>query len=92
MQDWPASDDIPSPELVAAWRALDTLPTGRVPLWAAHWIVAGHDGAAVVALAGLSGGDPHEVRDKAPGALTECGVTTPATAAAMVAFTAMDSK
>jgi hypothetical protein len=48
---------------VAAWLILGTVPTERVPLWAAHWIVAGHDGPALAELAGLHGDDPHEVRD-----------------------------
>lgn len=92
MLTWPSSeDDLPSPRLVAAWLALDCLPTERIPLWAAHWIVNGHDGPAVVALAGLSGLDPHEVRDRLPSALIECGETVVAdsAAAAMVAFTAI---
>jgi hypothetical protein len=68
---------------------LGVLPTERIPLWAAHWLANGHDGAALVHLAGLHGDDPHEVRDLLPAALAECGVTTPAsaTAAAMEAFT-----
>lgn len=84
MHDWPAGTgaDIPSPELVAAWLDLDTLPTGRVPLWAAHWLAAGHDGAALAELAGLHGDDPHEVRDVLPAALAECGVGAPDCAAA----------
>ncbi len=99
MSDWPADAEagIPSPELVAAWLELDTLPTERVPLWAAHWLAAGHDGEVLAALAGLDGDDPHEVRDLLPCALAECGVMTPdfATAsevrqrsAAMAAFNA----
>ena len=97
MHDWPADpDEIPSPQLVAAWLILDTLPTERIPLWAAHWIAAGYDGQALTELAGLHGDDPHEVRDLLPDALAECGVSTPADpsreqerAAAMVAFTAI---
>jgi len=35
MHDRPSqADEIPSPQLVAAWLILDTLPTERVPLWA----------------------------------------------------------
>jgi hypothetical protein len=34
--------EIPSPQLVAARLTLDTLPTERIPLWAAHWIAAGY--------------------------------------------------
>jgi hypothetical protein len=97
MHDWPADPgEIPSPQLVAAWLILDTLPTERIPPWAAHWIAAGYDGQALAELAGLHGDDPHEVRDLLPDALAECGVSTPADpaeehehAAAMVAFTAI---
>ena len=66
-----------APRLVAAWLELDTLPTERVPLWAAHWLTAGHDGEALAELAGLHGDDPYEVRDLLPSALAECGVMTP---------------
>jgi hypothetical protein len=94
MHDWPADPgEIPSPQLIAAWLTLDTLPTEQIPLWAAHWIAAGYDGQI---LAGLNGDDPHEVRDLLPAALAECGVSMPADpseererAAAMVAFTAI---
>jgi hypothetical protein len=97
MHDWPADPgEIPSPQLVAAWLTLDTLPTERIPLWAAHWIAAVYDGQALAELAGLHGDDPHEVRDLLPAALAECGVSTPADpsqeherAAAVVAFTAI---
>jgi hypothetical protein len=97
MHDWPSIPaEIPSPELVAAWLILDTLPTERVPLWAAHWIAVGYDGRALIELAGLHGDDPHAVRDLLSLALFECGVSTPAIpseaherAAAMVAFTAI---
>jgi len=97
MHDWPAEPgEIPSPQLVAAWLTLDTLPTERIPLWAAHWIAAGYDGPALAELAGLHGDDPHDVRDLLPAALSECGISTPADpsedherAAAMIAFTAI---
>jgi hypothetical protein len=100
MSDWSTDPDtgIPSPELVAAWLELDTLPTERVPLWAAHWLTAGYDGVTLGELAGLHGNDPREVRDLLPSALTECGVTTPDSAvgrefreraAAVVAFNAI---
>jgi hypothetical protein len=97
MHDWPAGpDEVPSPQLVAAWLILDTLPSERIPLWAAHWIAAGYDGQALAELAGLHGDDPREVRDLLPDALAECGVSAPADpseeherAAAMVAFTAI---
>jgi hypothetical protein len=80
---------IPSPHLVAAWLTLDTLPTERVPLWAAYWMTDGCDGPSLIRLAGLSGADPHEVRDVLPAALSDCGVSIPesSTAAAMTAFT-----
>lgn len=87
---WPASaDEIPSPGLVAALAKLGIAPTERIPLWAAHWLVAGYDGEHVVHLAGLHGDDPHEVRDSLPAALEECGVILPDSdvAAATVAFT-----
>jgi hypothetical protein len=97
MHDWPADPgEIPSPQLVAAWLTLDTLPTEQIPLWAAHWIAADYDGQTLAELAGLHGDDPHEVRDLLPAALAECGVSTPVNpseererAAAMVAFTAI---
>lgn len=77
MSDWP--DDtiagIPRPDLVAAWWETDTLPTDCVPVWAAHWLVAGYDGDALVTLAGLPGSEPREVRDILPAALRECGVS-----------------
>jgi hypothetical protein len=99
MHDWPAApDEIPSPQLVAAWLTLGKLPTERIPLWAAHWIAAGYDGHALAELAGLHGDDPHEVRDLLGPALSDCGVSSPdgpdpseerEHAAAMVAFTAI---
>jgi hypothetical protein len=97
MRDWSADPGgVPSPQLVAAWLILDALATEAVPLWAAHWIAAGHDGQALAELAGLHGDDPHEVRDLLPAALADCGINTPAEpseqherAAAMVAFTAI---
>ena len=50
IHDWPfqADDWIPSPELVAVWAKLGMIPSERVPLWAAHWLVAGHDGEHAV--------------------------------------------
>lgn len=82
-------DDVPSPALVAAWEKLGILRPERVPLWAAHWIVAGHDGEHLICLAGLHGDDPHDVHDALPGALQDCGVPWPESdvAAATVAFT-----
>jgi hypothetical protein len=93
MHDWPSrsSDDVPSPSLVAAWLVLDTLPTERIPYFAAYWLAQGYDGPHVVVLAGLSGDDPHDVRDVLDDALADCDVTRPSTtaAAAMVAFNAV---
>ncbi len=90
MHDWPApgSGEIPTPELVAAWVALDTVPSERIPLWAAHWLVEGHDGETLRKLAGLSGTDPHEVHDLLPEALADCTAVIPDSdaAAAQVAF------
>ncbi|GAB2681311.1 hypothetical protein GCM10009743_66810 [Kribbella swartbergensis] len=64
----------PTPELVAAWLALDDLRAESVPMWAANWLVLGYDGAALAELAGLSGQDTREVRDLLPEALAEAGV------------------
>jgi len=65
------------------------LPTEKVPRWAAFWLVGGHDGTALVDLAGLHGDDRHEVRDLLPAALADCGAVVPTAdaAAATVAFT-----
>ncbi|ONI88646.1 hypothetical protein ALI144C_06360 [Actinosynnema sp. ALI-1.44] len=91
MRDWPTpeSDEVPSPKLVAAWVALDIIPAERLPLWAAHWIVQGHDGDSLRTLAGLSGTDSHEVHDILPAALADCAepIPDPEVAAATVAFT-----
>lgn len=91
MRDQPAPDpgEIPTPELVAAWVALDTIPAERLPLWAAHWLVQGYDGEALRTLAGLSGTDAHEVRDILPTALTDCAAAIPDSyaAAAQLSFT-----
>jgi hypothetical protein len=100
VHDWPseATTDIPSPRLVAAWLVLDTLPTERIPLWAAHWLAGGCDGEALAELAGLHGDDPVAVRDLLPHALIECGVPgvdldhgdmSRRRAVAMTAFTAV---
>jgi hypothetical protein len=69
--------DIPTPETAAAWRQLGLLPTERVPMWAAHWLVDGYDGESLIHLAGLHGDDPFDVRDALPGALADCGVKVP---------------
>lgn len=60
-----------------------------MPLWAAYWIAAGHDGEALRYLAGLHGDDPREVHDALRGALMDCGVEMPDSdaAAAAVVFT-----
>jgi hypothetical protein len=90
MTVWPSTtgDGVPSPEVVASWAQLGLLPAEKVPLWAAHWLVAGYDGEHVVHLAGLHGDDPHEVRDSLPAALLDCGVELPDSdlAAATVVF------
>lgn len=82
------ADQLPSPELVAAWEQLGLAPPERVPFWAAHWVAAGRDGQALVELAGLHGEDPRDVHDLLPAALEDCGVRLPdsETAAASVAF------
>jgi hypothetical protein len=72
-----ARDEVPSPETVASWARLGLLPTEKVPLWAAYWLVAGYDGEHVVHLAGLHGDDPHDMRDVLPAALLDCGVELP---------------
>jgi hypothetical protein len=90
MHDWPTpeSDEIPTPRLVAAWLTLDIIPTERIPLWAAHWLVQGYDGDTLRTLAGLSGTDPHAVHDVLPAALADCATPIPDSdaAAAQVAF------
>jgi hypothetical protein len=53
---------------------LGILPTESVPLWAAHWLVLGHDGDTIAELAGLSGQDKRAVNDLLPVALEEAGV------------------
>ncbi|MEU4762287.1 hypothetical protein AB0H12_03460 [Actinosynnema sp. NPDC023794] len=68
---------VPTPKLVALRAALDAVPVEDVPGWAAHWLVEGHDGDDLRALAGLSGRDSGEVRDVLAGALAECGASIP---------------
>ena len=84
-----AGSEVPSPSLVAAWEWLGLLPTARVPLWAAYWLVGGHDGEGLVYLAGLHGDDPRDIRDALPDALRDCGAEMPDSdvAAATVVFT-----
>ena len=81
--------EVPSPEKVAVWAALYLVPIKKLPLWAAHWLVAGYDGENLVYLAGLPGDDSHETYDALPEALRDCGVSIPASevAAATVVFT-----
>ncbi|MEV4600164.1 hypothetical protein AB0K15_22525 [Amycolatopsis sp. NPDC049253] len=90
MHDWPdpSSGWLPTPELAAAWVTLGTVPSERIPLWAAHWLVRGYDGEALRALAGLSGADPYEVHDLLPAALADCRAVIPDSeaAAAQVVF------
>jgi hypothetical protein len=76
MNEWLAQppDAVPTPGLVADLAAMGALSVERVPLWAAQWLVEGHDGDDLRALAGLSGRDPREVHDLLPGALADCGV------------------
>jgi hypothetical protein len=83
------SPEVPSPRLVASWETLGLLPIEQVPMWAAYWIVGGHDGEALARLAGLRGDDPREVHDALPDALRDCGVEMPDSdaAAAAVLFT-----
>ena len=40
-------DATPTPELVAAWLVVNTLPTEAVPMWAANWLVQGYDGQSL---------------------------------------------
>jgi hypothetical protein len=79
---------VPAPQIVAAWTRLWIVPPEKVPLWAAHWLVAGYDGEHLAYLAGLHGDDPIEVREAIPDALRDCGVEIPESdvAAASVAF------
>jgi hypothetical protein len=72
---------------------LGLLPTERVPMRAAHWIVAGYDGSSLVHLTGLHGDNPLDVRDALPGALRDCGVAVPGsdTEAAALVFTHLAS-
>jgi hypothetical protein len=72
------ADRVPGPQAVAAWARLGLVPNEEVPLWAAHWLVAGYDGEHLVHLAGLHGDDPCDVRDALPDALRDCGIELPA--------------
>ena len=83
------ASEVPPPSLVASWERSGLLPTELVPLWAAHWLVGGDDGEALIHLAGLHGDDPREIHDALPDALRDCGVEIPDSdlAAAKVVFT-----
>ena len=85
----PVPPEVPSPLQVASWEKLGVLPTDEVPLWAACWIADGHDGEALIYLAGLHGDDPREIHDALPQALRDCGVEMPdpGTGAAAAALT-----
>lgn len=67
----------PGPDVVAARLVTGDLDEALVPLWAAWWLVDGHDGSAVTTLAGLSGTDPFEVRAALGPALAELEVQVP---------------
>lgn len=73
LQEIVPDGETPTPALVAAWLALDTLRAESVPMWAATWLVQGYDGASLAELAGLSGQDTREVRDILPAALADAG-------------------
>jgi hypothetical protein len=73
LQEFVLDGETPTPALVAAWLALDTLRAESVPMWAANWLVQGYDGESLAELAGLSGRDTREVRDLLPAALADAG-------------------
>lgn len=70
-------------------RSWASCPLTRCPCGPAYWIAGGHDGEALIYLAGLHGDDPREVHDALPQALRDCGVEMPEpdTGAAAAAFT-----
>ncbi|MEV0795343.1 hypothetical protein [Kribbella sp. NPDC050459] len=74
LQEFVPDGETPTPGVVAAWLALDTLQAEPVPMWAANWLVQGYDGESLAELAGLSGRDTREVRDLLPAALADAGV------------------
>jgi len=74
VQEFVPDGETPTPGVVAAWLALDTLRAESVPMWAANWLVQGHDGESLAELAGLSGRETREVRDLLPAALADMGV------------------
>ncbi|GIH17444.1 hypothetical protein [Rugosimonospora africana] len=77
---------VPSPELVAALFVLGGAPLERVPWWATHWLVIGHDGQVLRDLAGRDDTDVAAVAELLPAALAEMSVALPATATAAAAL------
>lgn len=74
MYTWPDDDgSIPGPLLVAAWNRLGMPTAPALPRWAAHWLAAGYDGAALADLAGRSR-DDGSAADLLPMALMDCGI------------------
>ena len=65
-----------APALAAALQERGALDPRQRPMLAAHWLVDGHDGPALRALAGLRG-EEREVSDLWPAALAELGVPQP---------------
>lgn len=57
LQEFVPDGETPTPGLVGAWLALDTLHAESVPMWAANWLVQGYDGESLAELPGLSGRD-----------------------------------
>ena len=74
---WTGKDEVPSPGAATILTHFGQLRPEKIPLWAAHWLVAGYDGEHLVHLAGLHGDDPREVGDALPAALRDCGVELP---------------
>jgi hypothetical protein len=74
-------EEVPSPELVAAWLALGRTAPTRSPWWAAQWLVDGQDGEALRALAGLNDRDVFAISDLLPVALRQMGITPPVSVA-----------
>jgi hypothetical protein len=72
--------------LVSALVEVGIAPSERIPLWAAHWLVDGHDGDALRTLAGLSGKDSNDVHDVVADALDECGAPLTEDVVAAVGF------